>query len=114
MKMQLRVMPTHLSVTVAAVLRCFAWRADCFSNTRVATPQAFTAHHDDGLQLSAFAAWRTLAFVVFRSGELTKRMALLLQPVKHALLHDTQPSLLEVLICTVAVASCSMRRHNCP
>ena len=33
---------------------------------------------------------------MFRTGELTKRMALLLQPIKHALLHDTQPSILEV------------------
>ena len=58
--------------------------------------QAFTARQDASLPLAAFVAWRTLALVVFRSGELTKRIPLLVQPVKHAIVHDSQPSLLEV------------------
>ena len=58
--------------------------------------QAFTSQTGDRLPIAAFAAWRTLAFVVFRSGELPKRMKLLLQPVQHALLTDRQPSILEV------------------
>ena len=58
--------------------------------------QAFTLQTGDRLPVAAFAAWRTLAFVVFRCGELTKRMKLLLQPIQHALLTDRQPSILEV------------------
>ena len=58
--------------------------------------QAFTAQQDESLRLEAFAAWRTLALVVFRSGELARRTVLLLQPVKHAFQHDSKPPLLEV------------------
>ena len=69
--------------------------------------QAFTTQQDDSLPLAAFAAWRTLAFVVFRSGELSKRMALLLQPVKHALLNTTvSRPLLEARTASLPVSRC--------
>jgi hypothetical protein len=55
--------------------------------------------------VAAFAAWRTLAFVVFRCGELTKRMKLLLQPIQHAMLTDKQSSILEVQPLTLQAAA---------